>query len=123
MALNEGEVEVSVGDESLVLVPTLDAADRICAAFGGFRNAMDRVVAMDLDAITTVIGFGAGKKPSEIKALRPRIFADGILKFVVPASLFVGILTNGGRPLATDGAEPGATDANGGNVAGGQRLN
>jgi len=122
MALNEGEIEVTVGDETLILVPTLDAADRICAAFGGFRDAMERVVGMNLGGIATVIGLGAGRhQPEEIEALKQQIYKDGILKFVVPASFYVGVLTNGGRvPKETD-AKPGGTSQ--GNVMGGQRLN
>lgn len=120
--LHEGEVEIVVDGETLTLRPTLGAASRISNLFGGYRNAMDRVVAMDLAAVTRIIVAGADVKDEAAKGFDEKVYRTGLLVLTVPVGIFVGILTNGGRAPKTDDGK-GEAAPNPGNVRGGQPLN
>lgn len=96
-----GTVTLRLGEEDVVLTPSLPAAQAINRQFGGFTGAFARVSAADLDALTFIVAHGLGKADAAAqKDLASRIYATGIVTLAGPVSRFVGLLLNGGRAEA-----------------------
>jgi len=101
-----GHIEIAIAEGQAELVPSLFAATRISRHFGGFQAALNKVAAGDLDAITAVIRYGLGFKTElEAAGLDEKVYAAGVLRLTAPATEFLLVLANGGRPIGDgDGA-------------------
>ena len=103
-----GDVPIELADEALVLKPTMQAGLSISRMGGGIRGAIDKVMALDLDMICTVIRTGIG--PKEAKRIGNRleelVYQNGLMDSQGELlSKLVEYLTNiarGGRPADTD---------------------
>ncbi len=106
-----GDVEIVLGPENLVLKPTLAAGLAISRQAAGIRGAIDKVMALDLDMILTVIRVGIGPKEAKrYPNLDEMVFASGITSGQgMMLTRLVEYLTNlsrGGRPADdTEGEE------------------
>lgn len=94
----EGEVEIELGGNTEKLRPTLRAAKVINALGGidGFSGVFRRIIALDLETVTAVIAAGTNKKFDKVEQ---DVFKAGVANLVKPASEFVSMLANGGKPL------------------------
>jgi hypothetical protein len=99
-------VEIDLSGETFTLTPTLDAAIGINAMFGGFYLAGQRAQSGDIDAIATIIRFGAGLPAKAHKEMVAKVFRGGVTPASTKALAFIGILINGGKAQKED-AEPG----------------
>lgn len=93
-AATRGWVNVELGDETLVLKPTLDALIKIERQFGGVRNAAERVQDLNLTILCQIIAAGAGLNKQEAKDLPEKVFEAGIVTCAGPASEFLATLLN-----------------------------
>lgn len=110
-----GNIEVQLGEHRLVLRPTLNAALNISRMQGGIRGALDKVAAMDLDAIVSVIRLGIGAEESRrLKNLDELVFSNGLMDSqgeVLGRCLeFLAVLARGGRPADDESAGEGSED-------------
>lgn len=102
--VGEGQVEIVLDGEAMVLKPTLFAAQQISRQSGGIMGAIESVLKLDLDTITTVIGLGLGYGPGR-KAppeLAEKVWKSGLTDssegaIVERCTLFLRVLANGGR--------------------------
>lgn len=102
-----GEIEVTLGGKVEKLRPTFRAAKAVNALGGadGFSGVFRRIIALDLEMLSAVIAAGLNKKPDDVAE---DVFKAGVAKLTQPASEFVSLLANGGRPPAPEGEdEPG----------------
>lgn len=97
--INAGEVEITLDGEKHVLRPTLGAAQAVSRGLDGFMNAIRKLSAYDIDAITFVIQHGLGMSDRDAKDLPETVYASGIHDLVAPTIQFVNLLANGGRPI------------------------
>lgn len=106
-----GDVPITVGAESYVLRPTLEAALAISRQFGGIREALARVNNLDLDAVVSVIRAGIGATEARrVKNLEAAVWGGGLLsgdgELILALVNFLICLANGGKPSgARDGGE------------------
>lgn len=95
----DGHVEILFAGGKATLSPTLYAATRISKAFGGFQPALNRVTAGDFEAISTVIRFGLGVPDGDANGFDEKVYQAGVLRLTAPATEYLLMLANGGRPL------------------------
>lgn len=105
-----GDVTLLLGDEEITLKPTLAAGLAISRQAGGIRGAIDKVMALDLDVILSIIRVGVG--PKEVKRLRnleELVYSNGLMDSQGELlSKVVEYLTNiarGGRPADAEGGD------------------
>lgn len=103
--IGSGDVHIKLGDEELVLKPTWIAAQTLSREFGGVLSGVERLLKVDMDAITKVITVGLGyvgsrKPPSD---LSKRIWEAGVTAdsggLVGHCVTYLRVLANGGRPV------------------------
>lgn len=98
-SLGAGNVDVAVGEETITLKPTLKAAQTLSRQSGGLSTAINRVGALDIDTIVSVIAVGSGVATGkDIEALAEKVFAAGPASMVEPVVRFLVNLANGGKP-------------------------
>jgi hypothetical protein len=100
-AANQGDVEITLGEDKVTLRCTLRAAKDINAAFGSFSDAHRRVSAFDLAAFVTIIAFGANK---QAKAIEDTVFQTGMNSLLDPLKSYIELLANGGKPTEAKSA-------------------
>jgi hypothetical protein len=103
------EVIIDLSGETFTLTPTLTAVTGINAAFGGLYPAGQRAMAGDIQAIATIIRFGAGLKIKDESELVSKVFRAGVTSSATKAMTFVGILINGGKMPKEAGEQDGET--------------
>lgn len=119
--LNDGEIEISLNGDTLVLKPTLAAIRALSRIGGGLSGVQTKLAAQDFDTVAQVIRLGAGMKDADAKSLDQRIYRNGLgSDLLVPLIRFVAILGNGGKPVDDDGTDAGddAGGDRGGDAAG-----
>jgi hypothetical protein len=98
--LNDGEVQITLGDETILLKPTLEAAMAISSMSGGFQGALKACSNQDLAAQAAIIQAGSGNDDKDfVKTLRKRVFLAGTLKLTPLLNDYILMLMNGGKPL------------------------
>lgn len=112
-----GDVKITLGGEDLVLKATLNAGLTISRLAGGIRGAMEKVIAMDLDTITTVVTVGLGQEEAKrLKNIDRLVFENGLTDAQggLPGKCieFLANLARGGRPADSDDAEGGEDPTN-----------
>lgn len=102
--LGGGNVTIRLDGEEVILKPSLQAAQTISRQAGGLAGAMQAVLKLDLDVVTTVVGLGLGyggtKKPPQ--DLAEKIWRSGLTDASEGALasgciLFLRVLANGGQ--------------------------
>jgi hypothetical protein len=102
--INHGTVEVTLGGETFVLEPTLNALQRIDRSFGSIRAAVQRCSELSLEAIVSVIAAGADVDAKEAKRLPELVYREGLVN-VAPqlTEYLVALMNPGGRKGAGEG--------------------
>lgn len=100
--LGAGNVEIELAGETVVLRPTLKAAQSASRQFGGIMGAIDRLVRCELDVLTGVIALGLDKPAKEVA---DAVWRTGATDLAPKAIEYLSILANGGRPPNDDGGE------------------
>ena len=104
--LGAGNVSIELDGETVVLRPSLRAAQTISRQAGGIIGAVQALRTLDLDALTGIIAAGLGKEPKDISEA---VWRTGAADLTPPATQFVMMLANGGRPAdGSAGGEGGA---------------
>jgi hypothetical protein len=106
-AVVDGQMDLKLGGETVVLTANLFAGRAICRHFGGVQAALNRVAAGDIEAFIVIVRAGLGiKADADAKAqdIDERVFRGGILSLTSPLTEFLLSVANGGRPVG--GAEP-----------------
>ncbi|MGH8418042.1 MAG: hypothetical protein ACRER8_12285 [Pseudomonas sp.] len=78
---NHGTVEVTVGEETFTLKPTLKAMKAIEGRFGGILPAMQSVGSANLSAISFIIAIGTGvnlAKKGAVDPIEEAVFEAGL---------------------------------------------
>jgi hypothetical protein len=110
--LNAGEVEITLNGETRVLKPTLKAITGMSRYFGGLLKGVEQLRSGDIDAAAAVISFGLGLPDKESRKMPDKVAENGLTDGLTPALItFVGICSNGGKPLSDSEEE---ADAGGG---------
>lgn len=108
--LTAGEVLVTLGDDELILKPTLRAMNAVNRQYNGLRNARERLVNEDADAIVFILRHGLNLDDKAARDLPERVFRNGLTgELLVALIRYVAILGNGGKPLPdeADGRDEG----------------
>jgi hypothetical protein len=111
--LNAGEVEITLGDDTLVLKPTPAAALAISSFKDdigtGISAAMRGVDNQNIFMQAAVIKAAAGIPDKTAKDLSTRVFLAGTFNLRTPLQEFLAMLMNGGKPFVAkeEGEDPG----------------
>lgn len=98
-----GTVTIKLGEEELMLKPSLAAAQNVSRYCEGYTKAFAMVGAVDFDAITFIVAEGVGKHDAAgRKEIAAKIYDAGMVSLAGPVSQFLSLLVNGGKP-ADDG--------------------
>ena len=108
--VGSGNVTITLAGREYILRPSLNACLVISRQAGGIRGAIDKVLAMDIDMIVRVIQLGLGNDAARrFKDLPEVVFRSGLTDtssgLMAHCIEYLGVLANGGRPLARDEAE------------------
>lgn len=98
-----GQIEVVLGEESVLLKPTLSAMQSVDRNFGSIREAIASVRNLNLDALVSVIVGGAGLDQETAKGLPEKVFAAGVLNVAGPVSEYLLLLMNPGGAKRKEG--------------------
>lgn len=101
--IGAGDIQLTLGENDMVLRPTLKACTTLSSGRGGITDMVQRCLALEMPAIQAVIVAGLGGRMS--KDLPELIFREGLLELSAPCIEFLNTVANGGRPLGLD-AEP-----------------
>lgn len=112
--LHDGEVSISLNGKDRVLKPTLRAMSVLSKQFGGLAKVRANLVAEEVETISAVIRLGQNLSERDARNLDDEIYANGLTaELLVPLITFVGILSNGGKPLPDAPVDQGpATEGN-----------
>lgn len=102
-----GEVEITLNGKTEILKSTLRAA-RIVNGIGGFSEAFRKLAAYDLGSYVTIVAAGLNRSPSVVEEA---VYKTGLTSLVEPLAVYVGYLSNGGKPLPTTDEVPSAGEA------------
>ena len=114
--LTAGEVPVMLEGEELILKPTLRAMNAVNRQFNGLRNARERLVNEDADAVSFILRHGLNMDDRAARDLPERVFRNGLTgDLLVSLIRYVAILGNGGKPLPDepDGSDEGEAQVTG----------
>ena len=105
-----GDVILVLGDEEITLKPTLAAGLAISRQAGGIRGAIDKVMALDLDTIVSIIRVGVGpKEMKRLNGLEEKVYANGLMdsqgELLAKLVEFLGNIARGGRPADEEDGE------------------
>ncbi|WP_434771274.1 hypothetical protein [Pseudomonas entomophila] len=103
-----GTVTVQLGARTYTLKPTLDAALRIEARFGGLRGALEAMRLMSIAACADIVIAGAALKPEEHTVVATQVFETGVSKVSAELTSFVAVLLN---PVPPSVVAQGKTEA------------
>ena len=97
-----GDIQLILGGEVLTLRPTLDAALALSRQSGGIRQAITKVMDLDLDTIVSVVRLGVGREEARrLKNLDRMIWENGLLdaqgELVLRCIEYLSNLARGGR--------------------------
>lgn len=109
-SLDDGTITITLGDETLSLVPSIGAIKAISREFGGLTQAMSRVLGMDFPAYVTVIRYGCGADDRLAKRLERLVWKARMVTLTGALNQYLLILANGGQPLdqaADEGGDEG----------------
>jgi hypothetical protein len=104
-AIGAGNVEIDLDGETVVLRPTLKAAQTISRQAGGIRKAIDALGNFDIDVMTSIITLGMDLTGREAKDVADKVWRTGMADLTVPVIQYLTILANGGRPVDATGGE------------------
>lgn len=91
-------VELDLTGGAVTLQPTARALMEISKRFGSITNALQQVIAMNSEAIVTIVRIGGRIGDQRAKVLAEEVFAFGLADILAPVSRYITILLNGGRP-------------------------
>lgn len=91
-------VELALSGGTVTLQPTARALMEISKRFGSVTSALQQVIAMNSEAIVTIVRVGGRVGDQRAKVLAEEIFAYGLAECLAPVSRYIAILLNGGRP-------------------------
>lgn len=98
-----GTVELTVGDESYTLTPTLDCVRKLKRwGLGSPLKAIEACRDFDVDNLAIVIAAGAGIGQKQIEPLAQLIHDAGVVNVTAPVVEFLQLLLN---PTGKDKAE------------------
>lgn len=110
--LNAGEVEITLNGDVLVLKPTLKAITGLSRYFDGLIEGVDKLRKGNIDACAAVISLGLGLDDRAARKMPEKVAQNGITGGLTASLItFLGVCSNGGKPL--DDSEEEA-DAEGG---------
>ncbi len=92
-----GEVVTPLG----TLRCTLRAAKEVSAYFGNYLDVFKKLAVFDHDAYVAIVAAGLGKARKDVEE---DVYKAGLPTLTEPLSDYIGLLSNGGRPAATDDA-------------------
>ncbi len=95
--IGSGDVALQLGDNDVVLRPTLKACMSLSNQRGGVTGMVQRCLDFEFDAIHSVIVAGMDGKTS--RDLPELIFKTGLIELSSTCIKFLHIVANGGRPL------------------------
>lgn len=110
-----GNVKITLGGQELALKPSLASIKALSRAQGGIRGSISSVMALDVEAIFTVVRHGLGpevvKELGGAEKLEMLIYEEGLTDttggVVEKCTEYLMNLTRGGRPMAGgEGAGP-----------------
>lgn len=113
----EMSLEIGYGDdtETYILTPTVSVMRRIDRQFGGVAGVLEDLRRLRLSTVTALVQIGADVTGDKEKAaLERRVFATGIGNVTPHLVEFIGVVSNGGRPLDSDGDDAGGGDTGNG---------
>jgi hypothetical protein len=89
-----GQVEVQLAEETLVMMPTLAAYNKIDTRFGGVRNAVESCASMNIQNMSFIVAAGAGMGQREAKDLPEKIFQAATINVLPCVTEFLMHLMN-----------------------------
>lgn len=105
-AITVATVELTLGDKTFTLTPTLRALEQVCTRFGGIDQAMTACRSMNVQGLTQLVRIGAKASDADTKGLPELIYQAGLPTVAAEVVRFLAILMNGGRPLDEEEAAP-----------------
>lgn len=94
--LGESSVKMELDGKDVELTATVEAAVIISTAFSGVKEAYDRVLKLDLVAITTVVRAGLMIDGPEAEQLMDKVYKTGLIKIQPRVTEFLLMMLNGG---------------------------
>lgn len=111
--LRPGQVEVTLAGfpNPLTLTPSLKAATTLSRRYGGLKELVEHIQAMDIEAFIAIIGASAGLAEAGMTKLPEAVYETGVMNLSLPLTKFCVALANGGRPMdgsavASGGSNP-----------------
>ena len=105
--MKQGEMELKLGDDNLVLRATPYALRFILSKHEDLRTAIQRVYMMNDKVIYDILEAGVtdGKVQINRKALEENAFNEGLINLIGPMTDFLMLLANGGKKPSTEKTE------------------
>lgn len=105
--LGQGDITIQLGEETLVLKPTIGAARTISRKYDGFQNCINRLGRLDFDTVVEVLAIGSQtpNTPSAKDALANKVYAAGMTddtgSLCALCIDYIASLMRGGKPAPT----------------------
>jgi hypothetical protein len=97
IAPGAGDVDLVLGDDLIVLRPTLKAAIKLSTRPGGLAEVSRKCLALDIETITDILLIASEEKIEG--SVMERVFNEGLINLASPCVTFINNLSNGGKPF------------------------
>jgi len=117
--LSQGNVSLTLGNDTYTLKPTIGAFQQISGKHGGLAAAMNKIAMLDLEAIMDCVMAGLGPTyagPKRRMEFAERVFAEGVSDqtggIAAACGEYILVLMNGGKRVTrnTEDLADGAPD-------------
>jgi hypothetical protein len=107
-----GDVPITLGDDELALVPTLEACRQISKMAGdSLTVAISRINRLDFEFVVEVVALGLNATSPQLKKeVAEKIYQQGLISVAADCILYVRTIMNGGRRPDVEGAGDDADD-------------
>lgn len=107
---NHGTITIVVGGRSYTLLPTLEAALRIEARFGGLRGALESLRLLSIASAADIVVAGAGLKQEAHGEVAAAVFSTGVSKVCAELTPYIAVLLNPVPPSVVEQGKPEGAD-------------
>lgn len=110
-----GAIDIALNGETKTLQPSPRCILLLSRQFGGLGKLRDALVAQDIDAAASTISRGLNLSDKESAKMAEAVAVNGVThELIVPLIKFVGVLSNGGKPVDEgDGGSGEGSEGNG----------
>jgi hypothetical protein len=96
------EIDIVLDGEKMQLMPSLNAATKLCDKYGGLLVIADLINVGQINVASDVVWYGLSGDDMDRKEIARKVYNTGLSKLAKPLVRYVFLLMNGGREITLE---------------------